>query len=122
MKDVKAKAEKSKQPINLCRGQPKSMIKYINMQTSLCPKCKTSNLIRRCSKAHLETCHNVQIDDVYVIMRQVSEFSRVQNQKSNQKRQNNRPSRKDIIEYAEKLIHGSLDKLRHFLANATLLL
>ena len=48
---------------NLCKNLPKSMIKFINMQTSLCPTCKCKNEIARCSKEHLKNYHGLEIDD-----------------------------------------------------------
>jgi len=46
---------------NLCKYQLKIMIKYINMQTSLCPKCEEKY---RCSKEHLKMAHSIEIEDL----------------------------------------------------------
>lgn len=62
------------------------MIKYINMQTALCPKCKCNNITARCSREHLKKCHEFRIDDAHEIIDQMKEASK-ENLKTN--KQNN---------------------------------
>ena len=42
-----------KKTTNICKGLPRAMIKYVNMQTSLCPICKKDNIFRQSNVQHL---------------------------------------------------------------------
>jgi len=57
---------------NQCKYLSKTMIKYINIQTALCPKCKEQNLLRRCTQDHLETNHRIKIDSVSQILKHLN--------------------------------------------------
>src|SRR5688572_22845061 len=70
---------------NLCKYQPKAMIKYINMQTNLCPCCKANNIIIRCSQEHLENHHNYKIATVHEIIEQVMALTKELRSKKNKK-------------------------------------
>ena len=49
----KESSQTKKEKTNLCKNQPKVMIKYINMQTASCSRCKLNNSIIRCIKEHI---------------------------------------------------------------------
>ena len=90
---------------NPCKNQPKSMVKYINMQTTLCPVCKTKNISARCNNVHLETIHNIEIADAYEIIQAVQILNdKLKNKKKNKKGEKNseKLKRKDILEFADK--------------------
>ena len=40
------------------------MIKYINLQSALCPKCKELGITKRCSRDHLDILHQIKIDSI----------------------------------------------------------
>ena len=62
------------------------MIKYINMQTGICPRCKELNITRRCSKSHLEKYHNIKIGTVYEITENVHNFMKPKNVNKDKKK------------------------------------
>ena len=100
---------------NLCKNQPKSMIKYINMQTCLCPVCKDQNIVARCSKEHLESTHNYTIASVHEIALKVLDLTKKQKNKQTRKNKTTLMLRENIVEYADKLIQPNLEKLKCFL-------
>ena len=100
---------------NLCKNQPKSMIKYINMQTSLCPTCKTMNIITRCSKEHLEKSHNIKIDAAEEIMKKVTDLTKKAQTRRKEHNDETSLTRKILVEYADNLIQPNLKKLKDFL-------
>ena len=99
---------------NLCKNQPKVMIKYINMQTTLCPTClRYDQLKARCSVDHLQKSHNIQIESVRTIIQKVKQLTKSQESKKNGQPKMNR---NEILKYAEGLIQPNLDKLKGFLS------
>ncbi len=59
---------------NLCKNMPKTMVKYINMQTSLCLKCKELDITTRCSKDHLGKTHKTVIETVHDVTQKTYTF------------------------------------------------
>ena len=112
------RTERGEKTPNLCKNQPRALIKYINMQTSLCPTCKDKKIVARCSKEHLESIHNYEITDVYEITRKVTDLTEKQKNKDEKKGRESQLSRKRIVEYAEKLIQPNVQKLKQFLNKA----
>jgi hypothetical protein len=105
----------SKKTSNLCKNQPKAMIKYINMQTSICPRCQDMNITTRCSTEHLELYHGEKIDSVSEIIEKVTDVVKEQKIKKKKKHENIFLTRKNVIEYAESLIQPNIEKLKRFL-------
>ena len=99
------KTQGSKDAVNLCKDQPKLMIKYINMQTTLCQRCKEKDIITRCSKSHLSLYHHVYIADIYSIASEVLKKTNKVNW-----------SRKKIMKFAETILQPSVNRLKNFLA------
>jgi len=64
-------------PKNLCKNLPRIMVKYINMQTCLCPECNRNGIIVRCSKDHLETNHEVIIEKSRNLMKRIRTLKEV---------------------------------------------
>lgn len=93
------------------------MIKYINMQTSLCPRCKSKGVIARCSKQHLEKAHEYKIEDPYEVIKRVTDLMSDHRSKKQNQRNYVQITRKDRLEYAENIIQPNLDKLKLFLNN-----
>src|SRR5687768_11809194 len=60
--DTEGRPTAKAKPKNLCKGLPKSMVKYINMQTCLCSQCKFKGIISRCSSKHLGSDHGIHIE------------------------------------------------------------
>lgn len=100
---------------NLCKYQPKAMIKYINMQTSLCPECKRNDVTIRCSREHLEKCHNIRIADEYEIISKVTDFRESQRRNNRSKENPVLLKRGTLLEFAESLIEPNIEKLKTFL-------
>ena len=71
--------------LNMCKNQPKLMIKYINLQTALCTKCQSNNITVRCNKEHLEKFHGCSIDDVREIVNKMTELMKSQRSKKPKK-------------------------------------
>ena len=61
MEDANLVAKLENKAGNLCKDIPRSMIKYINMQTCLCPHCKTRGIIANCSSKHIKENHGIEI-------------------------------------------------------------
>ena len=105
-------------PPNLCKNQPKSMIKYINMQTSLCHVCahvSDQNYFKnnkRCSQSHLKEFHNIEIDSIYSIAEKVMKLT--ESQKNKKKGDTSKMNRKQLVKYAEELIEPNLNKIKAF--------
>lgn len=98
-------------PENICKNQPKLMIKYLNMQTSLCPRCKLVGHIARCSQTHLQSTHQIHIDSPYILASKVLHLTKTQLHKNNEIKL----TRKALLNYAEKLIQPNMLKLKTFL-------
>jgi hypothetical protein len=97
---------------NRCKNQPKSMVKYINMQISLYPKCKEQDINARCTKGHLEKWHNVLIDSVYTIMEDGQNFSK--SKEIDERGKIVRRKRAEIMEHMERVIQLNITKLKRF--------
>ena len=108
----RGKASLNKVP-NLCKNEPKAMIKYINIQTCLCPKCKAKNLLFRCTKDHLKEVHNVEVDSVSMITNEVVKLTEAEGKKNPKKEK--KLKRRELVEFAEKLIQTNLEKFKNFL-------
>ena len=85
---TQSQTQEREEKTNLCKNLPKSMIKYINMQTALCPKCKSNNIMTRCSKEHLENYHEFRIADVYEIINKVKDVSKKSKGITNKSKEN----------------------------------
>jgi len=104
---------KAEKKFNLCKFQSKIMVKYINMQTSLCPNCKE---IHRCSKDHLKNAHSIEIKDIYEFSESIQEFLKMN--KINKKQKQNKPAklkRNEILNYVNNLIQPDVETLQVFL-------
>ena len=72
-------------PKNICKYMPKLMVKYVNIQTILCPRCKEIGIISRCTRAHLGASHNVEIESVDCIAKNLGELAEKQKKKQRNK-------------------------------------
>src|SRR5687768_624687 len=81
---------------NLCKNLPKSMIKYINLQTMLCPHCKIHGMNVRCSKNHLETVHHINIESTQEIIRQIHELTKNNKEEKDNKKAKDRCTKLEI--------------------------
>jgi len=61
---------------NPCRNAPKSLIKYINYQSSLCHVCLQKQIKVRCNEAHLLRVHNTCIEPVSSILDRIAILSK----------------------------------------------
>lgn len=106
--------EKDMEVMNLCKFQPRSLIKYINLQTALCGTCKNNNVVTRCSKEHLMRAHDVNVDGVHEISRKIADFVKEDRDRRRkaEKDRTMRLKRKEIMEYADNLIQSSLKKVK----------
>jgi len=100
---------------NLCKYQLKTMVKYINMQISLCPNCSEP---RRCSKEHLNIYHKMNIADIYDISDSIhrlikqNKINKTQKQKQNKQA---RIKRTEIIGFVNSIVQPNFDALKKFL-------
>ena len=104
---------KVEKKFNLCKFQSKIMVKYINMQISLCPKCKE---IHRCSKEHLKNAHSIEIKDIYDFSESIQGFIKMN--KKDKKQKQNKPAklkRNEILNYVNNLIQPDVETLKVFL-------
>jgi len=85
---------------------PKSMVKYLNMLTSLCPKCKDKH---RCWQEHLLKYHKIKIMITYDISEEMLKY-----QKSKQSKKI-KLTRTDIMNYVNNLLQPNLDELKEYL-------
>ena len=115
--------ERPKRMPNVCKNQPKAMIKYINMQTALCPACSRAKNNKtpvtakaRCSPDHLRQLHNIKIDSISSIMKEVKRLTETQ---KHNKKNKNKLTRKQILQMAESLIEPHISRLKAFLSLGT---
>jgi len=111
--DENFESHRPQQLPNLCKNLPKSIIKYINLQTALCPQCKGNNITARLSKEHVAQNHDTEILSVHSIARQVRKFVKAKAKKRKNRRE--KISRAAIQEYADSLIQTNIDKLKRLL-------
>ena len=70
---------------SLCKNQPKMMIKYINIQTALCPKCKQEGIKTRCSRNHLKYSHKIEVKSIVAIMNKLVKLNEAEEAKRGRK-------------------------------------
>lgn len=107
---------KNKKAINLCKNMPKSMVKYLNMQTCLCPDCKRNGTINRCSVNHMMEKHNIKLDTIHEIV----EDSKNEEEDLSIEEGKERPSRNKVLNLNEKLIEKNVLKMNRFLSICSL--
>ena len=90
------------------------MIKYINIQNALCPVCAqdTSPKISKCTPLHLEEIHNIRIESVQSITKDVLELTKLNRYDVDPK---HRMTRNQILECAKERIKPNLKRLKEFL-------
>src|SRR5690242_19103921 len=98
---------------NLCKNLPKSMIKYVNMLTCLCPHCKINGVLAQCSKDHLQKNHGVDIDTPEMVINCIQKSNI--NQKKAGTFNKRRNERIKIMEEAESCILYNIEKLKSFI-------
>lgn len=104
-------AKKQSQHQNLCKNMPKMMVKYINMQTALCPKCKQNGRLVACSRDHLEYSHDILIDTIY----QLTEKLKTPKEARSRECDNVNKKRATALKAAETLIQINIEKIEGFL-------
>lgn len=93
---------------NLCKNLPKSMIKFINIQTCLCPHCQKKGINTRCSRKHLDNFHQVSIESTKNLIKKINE---VINEKTEEKKAKSRCTK---LEIAESYIMNEMQKIKSF--------
>jgi len=107
-----------KKPKNVCRRLPRVMIKYINMQTSLCPLCKECEAMKQCTAEHLAKVHNITIKTTQELIQDLEEmFQKIESQKKSG--HENKSKREIMLESAERYIQTSSEKLKQFLVKSS---
>ena len=109
-------SEMAKLPLkpNKCKYFSKDMIKYINLQTALCPKCKELGINQRCTKDHLELTHHVQIESVDTI------YNHLKNNSAkkilNEKNQiiSKHKDREEMIQIFKEILDPNSKKIKQF--------
>ena len=99
-----------------CKDMPKSLVKYINMQTCICPSCKKGGRITRCSIQHLEKEHKISIpttDNLIDIIQKEQEV--VRKVKDETETEETLTKREKLLNIAEGHIQNNICKLQEFL-------
>ena len=98
---------------NICKHLPKSMIKYINMQTYLCPACKAKGRSSRCSADHLEKNHSIFIEKPQKLIEQIEKLTI--SKKQHRRDDKEHKERRALLKEAEPIIRASTEKLQSLL-------
>lgn len=108
---------------NACKYMPNTVVQYINMQTSLCPTCKSKNIRSQCNDKHLRKTHQIAIINFeelrqhsIEIEEQQKSIKKVRIKNKNQAETNVKPKRTAIIEALEKFLSPSLSTLNSYLS------
>ena len=106
---------KEAQSKNMCKYLPKSAIRYINMQTCLCPSCKVKGVIARCTKEHLQNNHQIDIDTIYTLVEQVQNLKNDLTTTTKKGEAKGKIERRSLLEHAEKIFQPNIEKIKGFL-------
>jgi hypothetical protein len=98
---------------NWCKNQPKSLIKFINIQTALCPKCKEKGFTTRCTRSHLAKVHHIKVESIETIVDTILELTEEQTRKKRD--DETKLSRENLVKKANEIIQPNLHKLKNFL-------
>ena len=90
------------------------MIKYVNMQTSLCPICKKNNILRQSNTQHLNQTHRANLEETDEIIRNVKQLAKKAKEDSSNKKDGG-SKRKAFMEIAESYIQINIEKLKQVL-------
>ena len=119
--EVEKGVERDPRTRNICKNQPRSMIKFINMQTALCAECKSKNMMVRCNEEHLGAVHGVMVDSVYEIVDRVKELMKEESSKRGKQKQCRRIelAREEIMSLVDGEIQRNIEKVKMFLNKHT---
>ena len=96
------------------------MIKYINLQTALCPVCNQMKDVKnafplkifKCTPTHLKEAHNIDITPISDIIEEILDLTKRNSHDTDKK---HRITRKQILEYARLQIKPNLNRLKEFI-------
>ena len=103
---------------NKCKYFSKEMVKYINLQTALCPKCKEQGIVKRCSSVHLDTSHHLKIDSVDFIFNYLQEHSKKVIVDESNRKVTKPKNRKEMIETFSEIFDPNYNKIKNFFCNS----
>lgn len=118
-KDSNRTHAKLTQKTNLCKYFTKEMVKYINMQTALCPKCKERDLTIRCSRDHLEKHHHIKIDSVNNIASHIKRNSQKEVLSDKNKKKKKNKNREEMIQTFKEYFDPNYKKLKMFFSESS---
>ena len=99
---------------NKCKYFSKEMIKYINLQTAICPKCKEINPTQICSGEHLETDHAIKIDSVDCIIDQLNQTSQKEVINKKNKKVKKYKTRDEMIQNFKDILDPNYRRIKQF--------
>ena len=99
---------------NKCKYFSKQMIKYINLQTAICPKCKETNPKQICTREHLETVHHVKIDSVESILDQLNQTSKKEVINKKDQKVKKCKNRNEMIQNFKDILDPNYKKIKQF--------
>lgn len=100
--------------VNMCKGVPKGVIKYINMQASLCPICKSKNIKRQSNTHHINKAHKYNFKTTQQLIQEIkTQTEKLKKEAKAEKKR--KPKRMALLEAAETLIQADVDKFKSFL-------
>ena len=108
--DESSLAQMEKIP-NLCKGMPKGVIKYINMQTALCPICKKCDRKNQNNIKHLNETHNRDFRTTLEIIEDIKRLTASLKEKAKKERKE-KPRRIALMEAAEEVIKDDVEQLK----------
>jgi len=103
-------------PINLnkCKYFSKEMIKYINLQTALCPKCKEQGIIARCTRDHLDSLHHIKISSVNMIVEHLTKNSKKEVINERNQKVSKCKNRNEMIQIFNQILDPNYNKIKQF--------
>ena len=102
---------------NKCKYFSKEMIKYINLQTVQCPKCKQAEYQPRCSSKHLDTIHHVKIDSVNTILDRLNQTSKKEVVNKKNRKVKKCKNRIEMVQNFKDILDPNYRKLKQFLCS-----
>ena len=99
---------------NKCKYFSKEMIKYINLQSALCPKCKELGITKRCSRDHLDIFHQIKINSIDEISDHLNKNSQKKVVNEWGKKVSRCKNRQEMIQAFKEIFEPNYNKIKRF--------
>ena len=90
------------------------MVKYINLQSALCPKCKELGITKRCSQDHLDIFHQIKINSIDEISDHLKENSKKKVVNEWGKKVSKCKNRQEMIQVFHEIFEPNYNKIKRF--------